>query len=484
MFKTLISKFSFFFWLIFLILNLLIYFFGTVYIKEILTKSEADKIALMLNTLKPAIAYDISFNQQQQLTQLLNTMLQDNGIQSIQIIYTNKKSTLKEKRRSNAEKLFSYTTAVIDPFTHTTVAHIKLSYSNVYINTLQKKILTMQLYIFLITLFLFSLFFLYVKRDLNALRTIANALREYSKFRTIKPIELSNTSQEIQTIAKIANTMIMDIAQYVKDLKTFNAKLEIEVEQELQKVQKQEKMMLHQSRQAAMGEMLESIAHQWRQPLNIIGVSVSNLELQAMLGKLEPKDLQEKLAIIATNTNYMSNTIDDFRNFLNPERKKSSFDPKKSIEDVLSILGDELKTHHIHHRIKQKEHLAFFGVENEFKQLLMILLNNAKDAITAQIRNNSITFGEILIFISQDKDKGIVSIEDNGCGINEDIMESIFEPYFSTKSSSHGTGIGLYIGKNIVHKRFKGSLRVHNTKIGCCFTIEIPLQSQDKEAKE
>jgi signal transduction histidine kinase len=487
MFKTLISKFSFFFWLIFLILNILIYFFTTVYIKEILTKSESDKITLMLNTLKPAIAYDISFNQTEQLTQLLDTILQDNSIKSIQIIYTDKKKTIKEKvkEKEGREKLFSYTTALIDPFSQKTVAHIKLAYSNENINTLQKKILLMQLYIFLIALFLFSLFFLYVKRDLNALRTIANSLQEYSKFRTIKSIVLDNRSTEVQTIANVANAMITDIAEYVKELKTFNAKLEAEVAQEVQKAHKQEKMMLHQSRQAAMGEVLESIAHQWRQPLNIIGIAVSNLEMQSMLGKLDEKDLQAKLELIATNTNYMSDTIDDFRNFLNPQREKKSFNPKNSIEDILHILGDELKNHHIHHTIKEKNVLTLFGIENEFKQLIMILINNAKDAITSQIKSKSIPFGEILIFISKEKDKAVIVIEDNGGGINADIIESIFEPYFSTKFSSHGTGIGLYIGKSIVKKRLKGSLTVHNTAKGCCFTIKIPMTtSQVKEVEK
>ena len=175
----------------------------------------------------------------------------------------------------------------------------------------------------------------------------------------------------------------------------------------------------------------------------------------------------------------MSDTIDDFRNFLNPQREQEYFNPKESIESVLAILKDELKSHHIHCHIAQKDTVSFFGVENEFKQLLLILINNAKDAITSQIEHKQISFGEIIIVISQKNAQGVISVEDNGGGIQEDIMESIFEPYFSTKFASHGTGIGLYMGKNIVNKRFNGSLRVHNTHKGCCFTIEIPIQKEE-----
>lgn len=480
MFKTLIGKFSFFFWLIFLLLNLLVYFFTNFYIQNILKQSESDKIALMLNTLKPAMAYDISFHQEKQLTQLLENLLHAQGIESIKLTYADKHQIFKSKEATNKlAKLFAYTSNIKDPFTNKTVAKITLNYSNAYINTLHTKILTMQLSIFIITLFFFLIFFLYVKRDLNALRKISNALQKYSQSKTIEPLTFEKTSQEIETITSAANAMIIDISQYLQELKDFNAKLKEEIAQEIQKVQKQESMLLHQSRQAAMGEILESIAHQWRQPLNIIGISVSNLEMQAMVGSVDIKELEEKLALIAANTNYMSDTIDDFRNFLNPQREQEYFNPKESIESVLAILKDELKSHHIHCHIAQKDTVSFFGVENEFKQLLLILINNAKDAITSQIEHKQISFGEIIIVISQKNAQGVISVEDNGGGIQEDIMESIFEPYFSTKFASHGTGIGLYMGKNIVNKRFNGSLRVHNTHKGCCFTIEIPIQKEE-----
>ena len=483
MFKTLIAKFSFFFWLIFLLLNIFIYLFTTLSLQKMLLHSESEKMTLMLNTLKPTMAYYITFNQEEQFEQLLETILQTKGIEAIRVEFTDKKSILKQRKRHNtSEKLFSYKTELIDPFTHQKIANVKIEYSNIYATSLQKEILTFQVYLFLFALFLFSLFFLYVKLDLNALRQIAKTLHEYSKSKKIQTIERTdNRSQEIQTIANVANTMMYDIQQYVQELKKFNATLQDQIKIEVQKVQKHEKLMLHQSRQAAMGEILESIAHQWRQPLNIISVSIANLEVESMLGKIDQNSLQEKLALIVANTNYMSDTIDDFRNFLNPLSKTEVFDPKKSIEDVCMILQDELKAHNIHHTIIEEENLLIEGVENELKQLFFILINNAKDAIKNRINDTELLGGEITICITKDGDKGIISVEDNGGGIQEEIIDSVFEPYFSTKSASHGTGIGLYIGKNIVCKKFHGSLSVQNTDHGCCFSIKIPLQGKENE---
>lgn len=168
MFKTLIAKFSFFFWLIFLLLNIFTYLFITTSFEKILNQSEADKIKLILNTLKPAMAYDISFNQEKQFEQLLKTILQANGVESIQVRYADKHSITKQKEtHAKSKKLFSYTTNIIDPFTHKKIATITIHYSNAYIQTLQQQILTLQLYIFLLTLFLFSMFYVYVKQDLN-----------------------------------------------------------------------------------------------------------------------------------------------------------------------------------------------------------------------------------------------------------------------------------------------------------------------------
>lgn len=267
---------------------------------------------------------------------------------------------------------------------------------------------------------------------------------------------------------------IMDVQK--QQLEAFNNKLEKRVQEEVQKQKSQELLMIHQSRQAAMGEMLESIAHQWRQPLNIIGIASANIETQLNIGKFNKEEVLDKMDIIAKNIEYMSDTIDDFRNFLDPNRKTINFHPKKSVQDVFTILEAQLKTNNIKYTMNMECPLLFNGVENEFKQVMIILINNAIDAIKLQITKGKIKTGEISINFACDKTCGIIEIEDiGGGGIKEKNINRIFEPYFTTKKEAYGTGIGLYIAKNIIETRMGGKLWVKNTKKGSCFTIEAPI---------
>lgn len=265
------------------------------------------------------------------------------------------------------------------------------------------------------------------------------------------------------------------LQQQREQLESFNSELEKRVKQEIDKRQKQERLMLHQSRQAAMGEMLESIAHQWRQPLNIIGLATVNLETQYTIGVMEAKNFHEKMNIITSNITYMSQTIDDFRKFLQPERESVSFFPKNSIENVQNILSAQLLNNQIVTTLNINCSRSFYGVENEFIQVILILLNNAIDAIKSQIEAKTIKHGEITITFSCKQNSGVVEVIDNGGGISDDIIDNIFNPYFSTKHNANGTGIGLYLAKNIIESRMKGSLSAKSIDFGSCFTIHIPI---------
>jgi signal transduction histidine kinase len=259
-----------------------------------------------------------------------------------------------------------------------------------------------------------------------------------------------------------------------EQLESFNTELENRVKEEMQKQQTQEKMMLHQSRQAAMGELLESIAHQWRQPLNIIGLATVNLETLHAVGNLNDEEFTDKMQIIASNIAYMSDTIDDFRKFLSPNRKSSSFDPNLSLKDVLKILDGQLRTSRTEVTLRLCEDVKLFGVENEFEQVLIILLNNAIDAIKLQRQKKKITQGHITISTKVEKNSTKIEVSDNGGGINPNILSTIFDPYFTTKADAYGTGIGLYIAKNIVESRMRGKISVANITSGTCFCLEIP----------
>ena len=280
--------------------------------------------------------------------------------------------------------------------------------------------------------------------------------------------ELKKTQLDLEAKNKI-------LALQREQIKSFNRELEERVKKEIEKRQNQERLMIHQSRQAAMGEMLESIAHQWRQPLNIIGIATANLETKYLFGSITKDDFHKKMEIIASNINYMSDTIDDFRNFLNPDRKMSDFSSIKSIQNVLSILDAQIQSKKITYSLDTKCNIFLCGVENEFKQVIFILLNNAIEAIDIKTKDNTTQEGKISVTLSCQNNQGIIKVSDNGGGIDSAIIESIFDAYFTTKGSTNGTGIGLYIAKNIIENRMKGSLSVKNIKGGSCFTITLPL---------
>ena len=447
------------------------YLFGTLYIKDILQTTEHEKIELMVKTLKPTIALNLSFEQTLEIEEIMETILSEKNIQSVSI----ESQGFTKKLHKDSKDIAiceSYESSIEDPFKQNSIATIKIAHSYEYLSTLYTQINRVLLGIFAFALFIFLLFYISMKKELNDLKKIADVFHNYSNKQATLPIQTQSQTAEIQTIAKSANEMIENISIYLLQLKEFNTALESQVQEKVAKLRNQEKMMMHQSRQAAMGEMLESIAHQWRQPLNIIGLSCASLEMEHDLGINNDASFKEKMQIISKNINYMSDTIDDFRDFLNPNREAVYFDPKKTIEDVLEILAAQLKHNKIDFTLSQVEQIELYGIENEFKQVVFVLINNSKDAIKSLQKNFESFSGKIEIRIAKKSNKSIVSFCDNGGGVPPDIIHSVFDPYFTTKFASSGTGIGLYMAKNIIETQMQGSIKVKNIQNGCCFTIE------------
>ena len=479
MLNTFTSKFTFFFWSVFLIITIPIYIFGTFYIKDVLQTTEHEKIQLMVNTLKPTIALNLSFEQDEELQTVFNTILKETNIIKIEFDSNILQKTFVKKKNGKVSLLL-YETSVVDPFDTNSVAKIKIYYSNDYLITLYNKVNTALLIISLFSLVVFFTFYIFMKKELNALTHIANIFQNYSKSKPITAIETKSKTLEIITITKTANEMIQNISTYFSELQHLNSKLENIVKEKVEELHMQERMLVHQSRQAAMGEMIESIAHQWRQPLNIIGIASANLEMEHDLGIKNDKNFKEKMQIIFTNINYMSNTIDDFRDFLNPDRELLYFNPKDSIEDVYKILSAQLSNNNINLELNSNEEVQLYGIENEFKQVVFILLNNAQDAIKSLQKESKIEKGIINIKLAKRNENISISFCDNGGGIPDDVINSIFNPYFTTKFASSGTGIGLYMAKNIIESRMHGSLETYNTETGCCFEIQQHTNIKDQ----
>jgi len=247
-----------------------------------------------------------------------------------------------------------------------------------------------------------------------------------------------------------------------------NTKLKEKVSSEIQQRQTQEKMLLQQSRLAGMGEMMDSIAHQWRQPLMNINAILMNME-RGIETKENPKAfLETKMDEVITLTTHMSQTIEDFRSLLKTEKQKTHFFIDKSIDNALELY--EASLHDIKVHVNPTEGETFYGYNNEFIQVIMILLHNAIDIL--QVRD--IKFKHIYITTSMHETHLSLSMEDNAGGIDEKILSKIFDPYFSTKQSTGGTGLGLYLAKLIIEQSMQGTLTVSNTHRGAKFEISIP----------
>ncbi len=243
-----------------------------------------------------------------------------------------------------------------------------------------------------------------------------------------------------------------------------------------QQENKQKELILsQQSKMASMGEMLGNIAHQWRQPLSVISTAASGIQIQKEYGMLRDEDLDESIDGILRNTKYLSQTIDDFRNFFKENKEKESFDLKTLVEQSLDIFGSSFSTNSIT-IVQNIEDIKLKSFPNELKQVLINLFKNAKDIIGKS--------GIIIITATQNKNIVTINVQDSGGGVPHEVMPRIFEPYFTTKHQSVGTGLGLFMSFEIINKNLSGSLVVKNEQfeynfkhyVGACFTITLNTQ--------
>ncbi|MBF0273711.1 MAG: PAS domain-containing protein [Nitrospinae bacterium] len=263
------------------------------------------------------------------------------------------------------------------------------------------------------------------------------------------------------------------------ELDSINANLEERVKSEVEKSIKNEQLLIQQSKMAMMGEMIGAIAHQWRQPLNCLGLIIQNIEDEYSFGEITQDSLAGLVKQGMEEINFMSDTIDDFRNFFMKSKEKALFDVETAIQKTVELSSAQFHNNFIKVIFQKKQHEPippFLGYQNEFKQVLVNILSNGKDAI---LKNPLQNFddqghvGQIEIRLDQHDNMVVVDIEDTGGGIQREEMEKVFEPYFTTKEEDKGTGIGLYMSKTIVEKNMGGTLTVKNGKGGAIFTITL-----------
>ncbi len=281
-------------------------------------------------------------------------------------------------------------------------------------------------------------------------------------------------------LKRVNNSLQKRVEEKTKELKIMNQELEDRVKNEVEKNIKKDALLTKQSKMAAIGEMLQNIAHQWRQPLSVISTGASGLKLQKeMDGKIDSKMLDETLDKIVETSVYLSTTIDDFMHFFKPNEAKRVFFIQDTITKTLNIFDYNLHIGKIK-IIKNINDVKLINYESELIQVMMNILSNSKDAfVERQVEKR-------YVFISTKVEKDILflSIKDNAGGIPKDSIDKIFEPYFTTKHQFQGTGIGLFMCQEIITKHMKGEVFVSNQTFqydnedfdGAEFIVKLPMK--------
>lgn len=261
--------------------------------------------------------------------------------------------------------------------------------------------------------------------------------------------------QRLLNKVNISLNKIVD--EKTEELKKINSTLENRINKEVEENLQKDRILTQQSKMASMGQMIENIAHQWRQPLSVISTGASGLKIKKQLNDLDDELFMNTLDSIINSSKYLSHTIDDFRFFFKPNKEKSEFSISITLDKTINLLSSKFDTENII-IIRDFEDLKINGHETEFIQVFINILNNAKDALVTSSGKKKFIF----VKITRKKDKTIIKIRDNAGGIDDNIINKIFEPYFTTKHMSKGTGIGLYMCEQIINKYMNGVIDVKN----------------------
>jgi PAS domain S-box-containing protein len=252
-------------------------------------------------------------------------------------------------------------------------------------------------------------------------------------------------------------------------LEEMNRTLHVRIQQEVEKNREKDRLMMVQSRQAAMGEMLGNIAHQWRQPLNIVGLIIQDIHDAQAHGQLTPDYLEKSVRRGMDVIQHMSQTIDDFRTFYRTDKEKQTFVLNEIVDRVFSFVESSFRNSQLVIDVKMPAAVTATGYPNEFAQVLLNILNNAKDVLLER----RVRSPRIAVHVFSDQGRSVVTIADNAGGIIAEDLDRVFEPFFTTKDEGKGTGIGLYLSKIIIEKNMSGRLTARNIAGGAEFRIEV-----------
>ncbi len=294
-----------------------------------------------------------------------------------------------------------------------------------------------------------------LKNDYKLIEEATNTLHELKEGRFGKRLTSDASSEELNTLKNVMNEMIDN--------------LENKIQEEITNRSNQEKLLVQQSKLAAMGNMLGNIAHQWRQPISEINAILMEVEATARFDTLKTDFLLKSISSCSDVTEHMSSTIGDFQNFFQPSKEKEYFNVHEVCLSAISIINASLKFHNIELKFNINQNSEVYGYPREFAHAILNILSNSKDVLVERKIENP----NIILSIKTGKQFTIIRIEDNAGGIKEENIDKIFEPYFTTKHATQGTGIGLYMTKMIIENNMNGFVNVENSQEGALFTIKL-----------
>ena len=300
-----------------------------------------------------------------------------------------------------------------------------------------------------------------------------NPMGEYAQLSTPQLLEAVKQSAHSTHRADLDMLLSVFLKRYdarQKELDSLNKQLEQRVRDEVSLAEENHKRYEQQAKMAAMGEMMDAVAHQWKQPLNALSMMSDMLVDDFNDDLVDNEYIDELSSNTQIQIEHMISTLNEFRNFFRPKETKESFGIKRSLSSVLVLINDELIQNNVNVHIQSDKEILIHGIENEFKHLVLNIINNAKDAFNErkiEIRD---------IFISFEKNKEYIKLEirDSAGGIPGHVINDIFKPEVTTKESGKGTGIGLYMSMQIAEK-LGGKLSVKNIENGASFSLQIPL---------
>jgi signal transduction histidine kinase len=307
------------------------------------------------------------------------------------------------------------------------------------------------------------------KELLNQTMTLL-ALSESQENKNIEIKEL-DSKNNTNTISTKALSHLVNVTS--SELKRINEDLKISIKREQQIVKDQEQHIFAQAKMASMGEMIGNIAHQWRQPLSTISTIATGSQVQNDLGILDSNSFKLSTDKIIENVAYLSDTINIFRDFLKDDNELKTYNLNDIVKQVLVIVGAGLKDNHINltQQIDYNIPILLSMVSGELSQVIINIINNAKDAIL----DNNIQDGIVQLKCYKKDNFAYIEISDNAGGIPDHVLPKIFEPYFTTKDHSKGTGLGLHMSYDIIVKHMNGKIYAENETNGAKFYIVLPL---------